>query len=235
MDEEPYIDEEKDLKPCPFCGGAAGVSKGSKANDLPWWYIECDDCAAMCDSVEEWNKRTPADALSRSRDEALEDACIKADNEIWKVSPECWVSLIQRDELRIRVMDAIRALKIAAPQDSRGNQHSGVPGNVPGNPSASNARSDGLPAEAATVVVPSGELWKRFELSLDGDHACALLGPDLQSGEAEFVKIEGWPKATYKQEHAAMSAAYEALAKRIGARLPFDIVREHAAAQGEKP
>ena len=91
------------------------------------------------------------------------------------------------------------------------------------------------PAESATVVVPSGELWKRFELSLDGDHACALLGPDLQSGEAEFVKIEGWPKATYKQEHAAMSAAYEALAKRIGARLPFDIVREHAAAQGEKP
>ena len=100
---------------------------------------------------ETWH--AAADALSR-RDEALEEACIKADNEIWKVSPECWVSLIQRDELRIRVMDAIRAPKIAAPQDSRGNQHSGVPGNVPGNPSASNARSDGLPAEAATVVVP---------------------------------------------------------------------------------
>ena len=57
---------------------------------------------------------------------------------------------------------------------------------------------------------------RRFELSLDGDHACAVWGVNLQEGEAEFVKIEGWPNATYKQEHAAMSAAYEALAAKIG-------------------
>ena len=71
----------------------------------------------------------------------------------------------------------------------------------------------------------------RIELSLDGSHACALLGPDLHEGEAEFAPIEGWPNATYKQEHAAMSAAYEALAKRLGDRPPFDIVREHSKAR----
>lgn len=76
----------------------------------------------------------------------------------------------------------------------------------------------------------------RIELSLDGSHACALLGSNLQEGEAEFAPIEGWPNATYKQEHAAMSAAYEALAKRLGQRPPFDIVREHTApSESETP
>jgi len=75
----------------------------------------------------------------------------------------------------------------------------------------------------------------RVELSLDGSHACALLGADLQSGEAEFAPIEGWPNATYKQEHRAMSAAYEALAARIGKRPPFDIVREHATTSAIEP
>lgn len=59
MNEEPFIDEEKDLKPCPFCGGEATVSQGSKANDEPWWYIECCKCAGMAESVEDWNRRTP--------------------------------------------------------------------------------------------------------------------------------------------------------------------------------
>lgn len=74
---------------------------------------------------------------------------------------------------------------------------------------------------------------ERIEISIDGDHACALLGPNLQEGEAEFAPIEGWPKATYKQEHAAMSAAYEKLAKRIGKRPPFDFVREHVSPSGD--
>ena len=69
---------------------------------------------------------------------------------------------------------------------------------------------------------------QRLEISLDGGCACALWGQDLQDGEAVFVKIDGWPNATHKQEQAAMREAYELLCKAIGDRLPFDIVREHA-------
>ena len=71
------------------------------------------------------------------------------------------------------------------------------------------------------------ELARRFEVSLDGSHACALLGASLQDGEAEFAPIEGWPNATYKQECAAMRAAVAALEGRLGSRFPFNIVREH--------
>jgi hypothetical protein len=88
--------------------------------------------------------------------------------------------------------------------------------------------------EQAQMTSPN-EALQRIELSLDGSHACALLGTNLQEGEAEFAPIEGWPNATYKQEHAAMSAAYEALAKRICRRLPFDIVREHALQSATAP
>lgn len=67
---------------------------------------------------------------------------------------------------------------------------------------------------------------ERVFLSLDGSHACALLGADLQSGEAEFSPIESWPNATYKQERAAMNRAYEALVTRLGkGRLPYAVER----------
>lgn len=60
MDEEPYI-VDGDLKPCPFCGGEADVSQGSKGPDnTPWWYVECVGCASMAESVEIWNKRVTA-------------------------------------------------------------------------------------------------------------------------------------------------------------------------------
>lgn len=36
------------------------------------------------------------------------------------------------------------------------------------------------------------EKYGRVELGIDGDAAFALLGPDIQEGEAEFVKIPGW-------------------------------------------
>jgi len=87
MDEEPFIKDD-DLKPCPFCGGEADVSKGSKGPDsLPWWYVECGNCAAMCDSVEDWNKRTaPAEVqttyhpeiiIRTNADASLDEAILK--------------------------------------------------------------------------------------------------------------------------------------------------------------
>ena len=56
MDEEPFITPE-DLKHCPFCGGEADVSLGQKGDGFNWWYVECVKCGAMCDSVEDWNRR----------------------------------------------------------------------------------------------------------------------------------------------------------------------------------
>ena len=85
---------------------------------------------------------------------------------------------------------------------------------------------------ADDVRVPSVN---RLEISLDGSHACALFGENLHNGEAVFVKIEGWPNATHKQEQAAMRDAYELLCRAIGERLPFDIVRHHAAPSPAAP
>jgi hypothetical protein len=60
----------------------------------------------------------------------------------------------------------------------------------------------------------------RVELSIDGDHACALLGENLQEGEAEFVKVK-WLHSDSSRFEAAHEA-YEKLADRIGTRWPFN-------------
>lgn len=56
MDERPDINES-DLLPCPFCGGDAGIAEGSKKGGQPWFYVECDNCHATAESVEDWNRR----------------------------------------------------------------------------------------------------------------------------------------------------------------------------------
>lgn len=61
----------------------------------------------------------------------------------------------------------------------------------------------------------------RAYMFLDGSHACALLGEDLQDGEAEFSPIEGWPQATIRQERSAMGRALRALEARINNGQPM--------------
>lgn len=47
-----------ELKPCPFCGSEnVSQSRGQKGDGSPWFYIECEDCAAVADSAEAWNRR----------------------------------------------------------------------------------------------------------------------------------------------------------------------------------
>lgn len=72
---------------------------------------------------------------------------------------------------------------------------------------------------------PGGEDPGRATVGLDGSHGFALLG-DLQSGEAEFSPIEGWPNASYKQERAAWGRALRALEKRLGkGLLRYEVIR----------
>lgn len=65
---------------------------------------------------------------------------------------------------------------------------------------------------------------ERAELFLDGNAACALLGEDLQSGEAEFVEINEVRTELRKRhpdiyeseiERAAMFRAYRKLKDRL--------------------
>jgi hypothetical protein len=60
----------------------------------------------------------------------------------------------------------------------------------------------------------------RAILSIDGNCGCALLGTNLQEGEAEFVEIEcSEPKWTVAWEEAATKACLIAL-RRLRARFP---------------
>jgi len=66
-------------------------------------------------------------------------------------------------------------------------------------------------------------LKKKYSVALfmDGDCGCALLGEDLQSGEAEFVCVKDVPKfhgvpIPSCPERWAMKQAYDRLIKRLG-------------------
>lgn len=71
----------------------------------------------------------------------------------------------------------------------------------------------------------------RAELGIDGDCGFALLGDDLQSGIAEFVKIEtAAPKGTSEYESAAKRAITKAfinLRDRVGGPLSYRIGQSH--------
>ncbi len=62
-------------------------------------------------------------------------------------------------------------------------------------------------------------------LSMDGNCGCALLGPNLQDGEAEFVCIDDAPevhKGNVKScERWAMAQAHKRLCKRLGEQLRY--------------
>jgi hypothetical protein len=57
---------------------------------------------------------------------------------------------------------------------------------------------------------------ERAELGIDGDCGFALLGEDLQLGEAVFVKISEAPKSSTNPESWAATQAY----RKLQARLP---------------
>ena len=68
--------------------------------------------------------------------------------------------------------------------------------------------------------------WGRAKVGIDGNCGYALLGENLQEGEAEFVEIEGWPRPSYKQERAAWGKALRKLEERLGSGLiRFEIIR----------
>ena len=73
---------------------------------------------------------------------------------------------------------------------------------------------------------------ERATLGVDGDHAFALLGENIQEGDAEFVKVENDdPWHTSAKHRAERQAAREALArlrKRLGKpHLSYEIGPSH--------
>jgi hypothetical protein len=68
------------------------------------------------------------------------------------------------------------------------------------------------------------------QLMIDGDHAIALLGADLQSGACTCVQVEEVNGSRYTPEgqRAAAAAAFEALKEQVGQRdLRFALDRSH--------
>ena len=79
-------------------------------------------------------------------------------------------------------------------------------------------------AEVNDALSPEAEL-KRALLSIDGSHACALLGENIQEGEAEFVEIT-YPDGkgasdAYKHERAAAFRALYKLRERLGIEITY--------------
>lgn len=61
-----------ELKACPFCGGAAVLSRESVMYSMPFWAVRCTVCEAstkpmqgdLSSVVEAWNKRSEAGELA---------------------------------------------------------------------------------------------------------------------------------------------------------------------------
>ena len=93
-----------DLKPCPFCGGAARMSKSTGGE--AWWVdCRCGVKGAMtrteAEAIEAWNHRSPDGALSR---------LLSAAREIRDIEQEGGGSMDRADEYRERWEAAISAL-----------------------------------------------------------------------------------------------------------------------------
>lgn len=68
--------------------------------------------------------------------------------------------------------------------------------------------------------------YKSAEFGVDGDHAFVLLGPNLQEGEAEFVKIDQEDSAGAAM--AACRLAHARLCERLGLdSLPWHLGKSH--------
>ena len=70
------------LKPCPFCGGPAGLQQNGPVTGRQYWEVSCDACDFVaCDaltqekSAELWNRRSYAElATLRTKLESAEKA-----------------------------------------------------------------------------------------------------------------------------------------------------------------
>lgn len=66
---------ERELLPCPFCGGRPMKAIGQLGDGSPWHYVECLECAASAQSDGEWNvradKATRADERARTLEEVV--------------------------------------------------------------------------------------------------------------------------------------------------------------------
>ena len=72
---------------------------------------------------------------------------------------------------------------------------------------------------------------ERAELGVDGDHAFALLGEDIQAGEAVFVKVENsdpWrTKAKVEAERRAAKKALRMLREKLASPVSYYIGTSH--------
>ena len=94
------------------------------------------------------------------------------------------------------------------------------------------ANKTGKPVYCGPDNLNGGSHWKwpegkiaRAVLSIDGSHACALLGENIQEGEVEFVEIV-YPDGknasdAYRHERVAAFAALNNLRKRLGIEITY--------------
>lgn len=72
---------------------------------------------------------------------------------------------------------------------------------------------------------------ERAELGIDGNCGFALLGRDLQEGEAEFEEIRGsnpdWSAEGIRQAKLAINRAHQRLKARIGRPISYYIGPSH--------
>lgn len=66
-------------------------------------------------------------------------------------------------------------------------------------------------------------VYERVEVGVDGDCGYALLGPNIQEGECEFVKIEASDNPTFNADRAAWGIALSRLRDRLGGYIPYFI------------
>jgi len=55
------LQDSAELKPCPFCDGAAEWNLGQKGDGTPWRYLACAECEAMGPHVTDWELSAVAD------------------------------------------------------------------------------------------------------------------------------------------------------------------------------
>lgn len=70
---------------------------------------------------------------------------------------------------------------------------------------------------------------ERAELGIDGNCGFALVGEDLQSGEAEFEEFDGEPGTSEgaRQAKLAINRAYQRLKARLGRPISYFLGDSH--------
>ena len=76
---------EKNIRPCPFCGGAAGISMTFTDDGGPSYVVQCVDCGAQgpinwyeIDAIHDWNDRVDKPNHTEGEPEMKKEIKIKA-------------------------------------------------------------------------------------------------------------------------------------------------------------